>query len=115
MCRGKVLVIDGLAEEREALIKKMTDYDLVITTYPSLHDIRLYLAMPKLFRSCMLDEAQYIKNSATATAKACKLVPSGFSSRPHRYAFGKWLHELWSIFDFLMPDFWAAPKIFVFV
>ncbi len=109
----KVLVIDGLAEEREALIKKMTDYDLVITTYPSLQrDIRLYLAMPKPFRSCMLDEAQYIKNSATSTAKACKLVPSDFRLALTGTPLENGVHELWSIFDFLMPDFLGSAKDF---
>lgn len=109
----KVLVIDGLAEEREAMIKTADRYDLVITTYPSLQrDIRIYLAMPRPFRSCMLDEAQYIKNSATATAKACKLVPSDFRLALTGTPLENGVHELWSIFDFLMPEFLGSAKDF---
>ncbi|MCK9361262.1 SNF2 family helicase [Patescibacteria group bacterium] len=109
----KVLVVDGLAEEREALIKTVSKYDLVITTYPSLQrDIRLYLAQPKPFRTCMLDEAQYIKNSATATAKACKLVPSDFRLALTGTPLENGVHELWSIFDYLMPDFLGSAKDF---
>ncbi|MEI7512639.1 MAG: DEAD/DEAH box helicase [Candidatus Uhrbacteria bacterium] len=109
----KVLVIDGLAEEREALMKKADGYDLIITTYPALQrDIPLYLKREKPFRTCILDEAQYVKNAATATAKACKLVPSQFRLALTGTPLENGVHELWSIFDFLMPGFLGTAKEF---
>ncbi|MEK7473700.1 MAG: SNF2-related protein [Patescibacteria group bacterium] len=109
----KTLVIDGLAEEREAQIKRSEGYDVVITTYPSLQrDIRQYVARAKPFRTCALDEAQYVKNSATATAKACKLIPSEFRVALTGTPLENGVHELWSIFDFLMPDFLGSMKEF---
>jgi len=108
----KVLVVDGLAEEREALIKKADKYDIIITTYPSLQrDISIYLKRAP-FRACILDEAQYIKNAATATAKACKLVPSLFRLALTGTPLENGVHELWSIFDFLMPNFLGSAKEF---
>ncbi len=109
----KVIVVDGLAEEREAMIKKLDGYDLVITTYPSLQrDIPHYLKRERPFRSCTLDEAQYIKNAATATAKACKLLPSAFRLALTGTPLENGVHELWSIFDYLIPDFLGSIKEF---
>ena len=53
----------------------------------------------------MLDEAQFIKNQSTASARAVKVVKA-----KHRFALTgtpieNRLSELWSIFDFLMPGF----------
>ena len=55
------------------------------------------------FYCCALDEAQYVKNHATKTARAAKRVRAR-----HRFALTgtpmeNRLSELWSIFDFLMP------------
>ncbi|KAA0206382.1 hypothetical protein EDM68_02670 [Candidatus Uhrbacteria bacterium] len=109
----KTLVIDGLAEEREAQIKTADAYDIVITTYPSLQrDIRQYAARSRPFRVCVLDEAQYIKNPATATAKSCKLVPSDFRLALTGTPLENGVHELWSIFDYLMPGFLGSAKEF---
>lgn len=109
----KTLVIDGLADDRETRIKQSEGYDIVITTYPSLQrDIRQYVARSKPFRTCVLDEAQYIKNAATATAKACKLIPSEFRIALTGTPLENGVHELWSIFDFLMPDFLGSMKEF---
>ena len=57
----------------------------------------------RTFYCCALDEAQYVKNHATKTARAAKRVRAR-----HRFALTgtpmeNRLSELWSIFDFLMP------------
>jgi len=64
------------------------------------------------FRTCILDEAQYIKNASTATAKACKLVPSAFRLALTGTPLENGVHELWSIFDYLMPNFLGSAKEF---
>lgn len=109
----KVLVIEGTAEEREKQIRSLGDYDLVITTYPSLQrDLPHYLDWGKSFRSCIIDEAQYIKNSATATAKSVKLIPADFRLALTGTPLENGVHELWSIYDFLMPGFLGTTSDF---
>ncbi|WP_130861693.1 DEAD/DEAH box helicase [Bacilliculturomica massiliensis] len=77
---------------------------VVITSYDLLkRDLPLYEGIP--FDYHIVDEAQYIKNYSTQNAKAVKGVDS-----LHRFALTgtpveNRLSELWSIFDFLMPDF----------
>jgi hypothetical protein len=75
-----------------------------VTTYAILRrDIE---ELSKLrFRYAMLDEAQYIKNWATTTAKSAKQLKAD-----HRLALSgtpveNHLVDLWAIFDFLAPGF----------
>lgn len=102
----RTLVVEGSAEERVQLIKTIQDYDLVITTYPSLQrDLPQYLERGQAFRSFVIDEAQYIKNATTATAKSVKLLPADFRLALTGTPLENGVHELWSIYDFLMPGF----------
>ena len=78
--------------------------DVFITSYDLLkRDIAVL--SDKTFHICVLDEAQYIKNSKAAAAKTVKALKCR-----HRFALTgtpieNRLSELWSIFDFLMPGF----------
>ncbi len=109
----KVLVIEGTAEQREELIKRIGGLDLVITTYPSVQrDLPVYLDRGKPFRTCIIDEAQYIKNAATATAKSVKLLPADFRLALTGTPLENGVHELWSIYDFLMPGFLGTTMDF---
>lgn len=100
----KVLAAVGNSKEREELIKRAESYDVVITSYDLLkRDLSFY--QPYEFRFQVLDEAQYIKNPETQTAKAVKSIRA-----QTRYALTgtpveNRLRELWSIFDYLMPGF----------
>ncbi|MDF7663547.1 SNF2-related protein [Bifidobacterium sp. ESL0763] len=85
--------------------------DVLITSYDLLRrDIDDY---DGLECHCMtLDEAQYIKNHATKSARAVRKV-----NARHRFALTgtpieNRLSELWSIFDFLMPGMLGAYKHF---
>lgn len=64
------------------------------------------------FRYEFLDEAQYIKNSSTQTAKAVKSVNSrcrfALTGTPVENSFA----ELWSIFDYIMPDYLFSYRYF---
>ena len=87
--------------ENRRLLKKA---DIVVTTYAILRrDIE---ELSKIrFRYAILDEAQYIKNWATSTAKSAKQLKSD-----HRLALSgtpveNHLIDLWAIFDFLAPGF----------
>ena len=87
--------------ENRRMLKKA---DIVVTTYAILRlDIE---ELSKIrFRYAILDEAQYIKNWATTTAKSAKQLKSD-----HRLALSgtpveNHLIDLWAIFDFLAPGF----------
>lgn len=102
----KTLAIQGSAEERNALMKRTAKVDLVITSYPlMLRDIQTYHKRKATFRYCLLDEAQYIKNADSETAQAVKLIPAEFRLALSGTPIENGVHELWSIFDFLMPGF----------
>ncbi len=78
------------------------DYDVVLTTYGTLRrDAAKFAAME--FDYVILDEAQAIKNAASESAKAARLLRAR-----HRLALSgtpveNHLGELWSLFEFLNP------------
>ncbi|MEI3325240.1 MAG: DEAD/DEAH box helicase [Thomasclavelia sp.] len=107
----KVLCITGTLPIRKKLIEQINDYDVIITSYDYLRrDFNLY--KDHYFEYIILDEAQYIKNQATKNAKAVKEL-NGI----HRFALTgtpieNSLAELWSIFDFLMPNYLFSYNYF---
>ena len=90
--------------DRFELYPTLKDADIVVTSYAILRrDINAIKDYP--FRFAILDESQHIKNAQAQTAIAAKQLQS-----QHRIALSgtpieNRLAELWSIFDFLMPDF----------
>lgn len=107
----KIAAVNGPKEEREELIKSLSQYDVFITTYNLLkRDLESYKTVE--FDYCILDEAQYIKNSSSQNAMAVKEVISkrrfALSGTPIENS----LMELWSIFDFIMPGYLYDEKRF---
>lgn len=99
-----VSMITGTKKEREGLIAACQTADVLVTSYDLLkRDINLYENIT--FRFAVIDEAQYIKNSQTAAAKAVKLIRSRTRYALTGTPIENRLSELWSIFDFLMPGF----------
>lgn len=107
----KVKTITGSAGERKRYLSEMEQYDALITSYDLLRrDVTDY--RKKRFSYEIIDEAQFIKNHATQSAKAVKEITA-----EHRFALTgtpieNRLSELWSIFDFLMPGFLYAYSRF---
>ena len=100
----KVLTVTGTAAEREELLKNTDEEDVLITSYDLLkRDIDLYEG--RSFRYQIIDEAQYIKNASTQSAKAVKGIDAGSRFALTGTPIENRLSELWSIFDFLMPGF----------
>lgn len=105
----KVLTLHG--KDRRLEFERVPDADLVITTYPLLpRDIEELNAHE--FHFVILDEAQNIKNSKTAAAKAAgslharhRLCLTGTPLENH-------LGELWSQFHFLAPGLLHDEKTF---
>lgn len=107
----RVAAVNGPKEEREELIKDLQDYDVFITTYNLLkRDMESYNSVE--FNYCILDEAQYIKNSNSQNAAAVKELKAknrfALSGTPIENS----LMELWSIFDFIMPGYLYDEKRF---
>ncbi len=98
------LIISGTSSERCDLISSINDYDLILTSYDLVkRDIEYYENYE--FKYCILDEAQYIKNSSTQNAKAVKLLKSEVRFALTGTPIENSLADLWSIFDFIMPGF----------
>ncbi|MFQ9510772.1 MAG: SNF2 helicase associated domain-containing protein [Lachnospiraceae bacterium] len=99
-----VVSIAASASERKALISDYKSYDVLITSYDLLRrDIALYQSCQFLYE--VIDEAQYIKNYTTLSAKAVKKISSAYRFALTGTPIENRLSELWSIFDFLMPGF----------
>ncbi|MDX1982370.1 MAG: SNF2-related protein [Bryobacteraceae bacterium] len=86
------------------------NYDVILTTYGTLR--RDVVEFQKItFDYVILDEAQAIKNAATESAKAARLLNAN-----HRLALSgtpveNHLGELWSLFEFLNPGMLGASAV----
>lgn len=100
----KTLLVTGNAAEREEKLADAARFDVLITSYDLLkRDILLYRGLS--FRFQIIDEAQYIKNANTLSAKAVKAVNARTKFALTGTPIENRLSELWSIFDYLMPGF----------
>ena len=108
---AKYIIISGNKETRETLLKDISGYEFVITSYPLLRrDINLYRNIE--FSYCVIDEAQHIKNAKTMNAISVKRI-----NAEHRFALTgtpveNSVMELWSIFDFIMPGYLKSAREF---
>lgn len=100
----KVQTIAGTVAEREQAIAGWQDYDVLVTSYDLLkRDLPLYEKLE--FRYQVIDEAQYIKNPGTQSARAVKQIRAKTRYALTGTPIENRLSELWSIFDYLMPGF----------
>lgn len=98
------VVVTGLAAERQGIIKKSREGEILITSYDLLkRDAEVYQDM--VFAIQVIDEAQYIKNPGTQAAKGVKKITAAFKLALTGTPIENRLSELWSIFDYLMPGF----------
>lgn len=99
-----VRTIAGTSAEREQVLAAWQSYDVLVTSYDLLkRDILLYEKTE--FRYQVIDEAQYIKNPGTQSARAVKLIRARTRFALTGTPIENRLSELWSIFDYLMPGF----------
>ncbi len=105
----KVLVYGG--SDREALYEQITDHHLVITTYGLMRrDIEKLCEIE--FKYVILDESQAIKNPASQTARAARLLKAAhrlcLTGTPLENNVG----ELWSQMEFLNPGILGSRAMF---
>ncbi|MDO4589828.1 MAG: SNF2-related protein [Slackia sp.] len=98
-----VRVVAGTARERRAARADSTA-DIIVTSY-DLARIDMDDYAKRSFFCCALDEAHYIKNQETLTARAMKRIDADVRFALTGTPIENKLSEMWSIFDFLMPGF----------
>lgn len=109
----RTLVIRGNAQEREKQLRRINEYDIIITTYDLLkRDIEVYKDLNYQFRYIIADEAQYLKNSTTQNAKCIKELKADTRYALTGTPIENSLAELWSIFDYIMPGYLFSYKKF---
>lgn len=105
----KVLVLHGA--DRHQHFASLSDYDLVITTYPLVG--RDFSRLEEFhFSDLILDEAQTIKNPLAKMTKSIKLLNAKQRLCLTGTPMENHLGELWSLFDFLMPGFLGTNTTF---
>ncbi|MEH6957117.1 DEAD/DEAH box helicase [Neobacillus drentensis] len=107
----KAIVIDGTKAERTTLLKKQTDADVLLISYPLLRR-EISWFEKETFHTVFFDEAQAFKNPLTQTARAVKKLQAD-----HRFALTgtpveNALEELWSIFHVVFPELFLGLKEF---
>jgi len=104
-------VLEYTGAGRAALRERILDHDVVLTTYGTLRRDAVHLASIP-FEYVVLDEAQAIKNAASASAKAARLLNAehrlALSGTPIENHHG----ELWSLCEFLNPGLLGAAAAF---
>jgi non-specific serine/threonine protein kinase len=105
----KTLLLRGIS--RNELWPKVTDYDVVITSYALMkRDIQKHSSIK--YDLIILDEAQHIKNPDTANSIICRKINAKakvvLTGTPIENNIG----ELWTILDFLHPGILGSYPVF---
>lgn len=106
-------VIYGITSDRNTIISdiELNKKKVYITSYDSLrNDIALYGDIH--FRFVILDEGQFIKNNDAKKTKAVKSLDSEVRFVLTGTPIENSLSDLWSIFDFIMPNYLSSYKRF---
>ncbi len=99
-----IKALTGSAAERAATLQQLDTLDLLITSYHQVsRDIAHYENIQ--FAYIIVDEAQFIKNHNTQSAKSVKLLQGQTKFALTGTPIENNLAELWSIFDFIMPGY----------
>lgn len=101
-----VAPIIGTIEERKRIIKKIKNdkFGVYFISYDSLRNEYENLANIT-FDMCILDEAQFIKNMHAKKTNAVKQIHALHTIALTGTPIENNIYDLWSIFDFLMPNY----------
>ncbi|MBB6731764.1 DEAD/DEAH box helicase [Cohnella zeiphila] len=105
------VIAAGIKQERSGILEELGDVDVLITSYPLLRrDMDLYAK--QRFHTLFLDEAQAIKNHATQTAHAVKILQAQYRFALTGTPIENSLDELWSLFDAVFPELFGSRREF---
>jgi len=100
----KTALLIASSTARNNLAMTAANNDIMVTSYDTMRrdidrheDIKYY--------ACILDEAQYIKNQETQSAKCVRRINAQVHFALTGTPVENRLSELWSIFEFLMPGY----------
>ncbi len=109
----RVLVVDGDIDTRKQQIRRVNNYDVVITSYTILQkDYSEYVHQKLHFKYMILDEAHYVKNMKTLSAKAVRIISAENKILLTGTPLENNLDELYSAFDLIMPDYLGSRTNF---
>lgn len=107
----KLRILDHTGQGRKKDGENFSDYDVILTTYGTLRNDAITFK-DLLFDYVILDEAQAVKNSDTASAKAVRLLRGNHKLALSGTPVENHLGELWSMFEFLNPGMLGAASVF---
>lgn len=110
---AKEITVDVLIGYKNQRLQKLKDYssDVFITSYGTLReDIDEY--QDKIFKVCIIDEAQNIKNPLSISTKQVKKIQADTKLALTGTPLENSVTEIWSIFDFIMPGFLSSATRF---
>jgi SNF2 family DNA or RNA helicase len=105
----KVLLLHG--QDRKQHFESITQYDIVLTTYPLLARDKTFLtAQP--FHLLILDEAHAIKNPKALSTQIVHQIQARHRLALTGTPMENHLGELWSLFHFLLPGLLGSADTF---
>lgn len=107
----RVKIIHGNKNERVESINKLSEYDVILTTYGTLRNDEEYYEKLN-FDYCIIDEGQNIKNPLAQSSRSVKNINSTVKFALTGTPIENNLLELWSIFDFVMPGYLYSGTVF---
>ncbi|MBR6498506.1 MAG: DEAD/DEAH box helicase, partial [Clostridia bacterium] len=107
----KCVRLGGTQAQRDSVIRNYRDYDIIVSSYDLIrNDIEAH--QKNVYRTVVLDEAQYIKNRETKLFKAVRKLNAVTRIALSGTPIENRLSELHSIFDFLMPGYLGSYSSF---
>ena len=107
----RLRVLDLTGAGRKDQWERIPDYDIVIVTYGTMRRDAVVLKDIR-FDTIILDEAQTIKNAATESAKAARLLVADHRLTLTGTPVENHLGDLWSLFEFLNPGLLGSATVF---
>ena len=111
----EAFILQGPQDRRRKdleLCMNASQTDVVLTSYPILRRDASLLARYR-FRFVILDEAQEVKNAMTLAAHAVRCLQAQTRFALTGTPLENHIGELWSIFDFILPDYLPSYSVFM--
>jgi superfamily II DNA or RNA helicase len=105
----RMLILQGAARKKD--FQRLSDYDVVLTTYPLLSRDKEVLLETE-YHLLILDEAQNIKNAKSQAALISRRITARHRLCLTGTPMENHLGEMWALFNFLMPGLLGDQRQF---